>query len=303
VNLAPCPPAAPQNVQCSDPQLGGRLDLSWDAVAEPEVSGYVVLYGTQSGIYPLTKEVGSQALIRLGGLTDGVNYFMVVQAKNSFGLQSAPSAQVQCSSSHGLGWAPPMMVSPIFLSKDAGGTPLLQWNLPALNIWGTPVSSQQCSVYRSSNPNFSPNRSSVSADRIAWVQASSCPGGACTYADSASPAIAFYYVTCQSPAGEESSVEFSPPAHPPYSAFYLEMPTQYTVEWSAVQARMDGNQLVPSYYEIYRGTNPDFQPDAANKSNRVGATTATIFGDIIAPGQTYYYKVMAVDGKGNVGPF
>jgi hypothetical protein len=52
-------------------------------------------------------------------------------------------------------------------------------------------------------------------------------------------------------------------------------------------------------YNVHRGSNPTFQPTAAN---RIGQPTAASFTDTgLAPG-VYYYKVTAQDAAGNVGP-
>ena len=51
-------------------------------------------------------------------------------------------------------------------------------------------------------------------------------------------------------------------------------------------------------YNVHRSTTPGFTPSAAN---RVGQPTGTSFTDT-PPAGTYFYKVTAEDGAGNVGP-
>ena len=51
-------------------------------------------------------------------------------------------------------------------------------------------------------------------------------------------------------------------------------------------------------YNVHRATTPGFTPSAAN---RIAQPTATSYTDT-PPAGTYYYKVTAEDGSGNVGP-
>jgi hypothetical protein len=52
-------------------------------------------------------------------------------------------------------------------------------------------------------------------------------------------------------------------------------------------------------YNVHRSSTPSFAP---NTTNRVGQATSTSFTDSGVPAGTYYYKVTAEDGVGNVGP-
>lgn len=67
------------------------ITLLWDANTEPDVTGYVVSYGTQSGVHGTRLDVGktTSTVLSLGPGT----YFFVVQAY-SIGGTSAPSAEV-----------------------------------------------------------------------------------------------------------------------------------------------------------------------------------------------------------------
>ena len=51
-------------------------------------------------------------------------------------------------------------------------------------------------------------------------------------------------------------------------------------------------------YDVHRGTTPGFTPAAAN---RIAQPTTTTYQDNVAAG-TYYYRVVAADAGGNVGP-
>jgi Fibronectin type III domain len=70
------------------------LTLAWDQSTDPNVAGYVLSWGTQSGVYGSQANVGNQSLVQVGGLADGTNYYFVVSAYNAAGQLSLPSAEV-----------------------------------------------------------------------------------------------------------------------------------------------------------------------------------------------------------------
>jgi len=60
--------------------LSAKTHLSWDANAEPDVIGYKVGYGTVSGSYTNTVDVGNVTEIVIDNLTNNVQYFFAVRA-------------------------------------------------------------------------------------------------------------------------------------------------------------------------------------------------------------------------------
>ena len=85
------------------------VTLRWDANTEPDLDGYRIHYGTESGDYngtgadqgssPITVPIGNLAdsdnpEYALTGLTDGVAYFFVVTAYNDQERESDYSNQV-----------------------------------------------------------------------------------------------------------------------------------------------------------------------------------------------------------------
>ncbi len=70
------------------------LDLAWDANTEPDLSGYYVYYGTQSGIYSYSVDVGNTTSYRLDNLADGVTYYIALTAYDLAGNESNPSGEV-----------------------------------------------------------------------------------------------------------------------------------------------------------------------------------------------------------------
>lgn len=70
------------------------VTLAWDPNTEGDLAGYVVSYGTQSGAYSASIDVGNQTIWATNQLTGGVRYYFVVQAYSSSGLFSGYSNEV-----------------------------------------------------------------------------------------------------------------------------------------------------------------------------------------------------------------
>ncbi|MGK5651386.1 Ig-like domain-containing protein [Brevibacillus formosus] len=87
---------------------------------------------------------------------------------------------------------------------------------------------------------------------------------------------------------------------PPSSVSISPVATSFDYQRIDIQyGRAYDNTEVEEYY-IYRGTNMEFTPDP---SNLAGRTRGLVFRDAgLLPNTTYYYKVAAVDARGNIGP-
>lgn len=70
------------------------VTLAWDANTESDLSGYVVYWGTSSGSYGSSQDVGNVTQYTVNGLEELRTYYFVVRAYNTQGLYSAPSAEV-----------------------------------------------------------------------------------------------------------------------------------------------------------------------------------------------------------------
>ena len=69
------------------------LTLAWDPNPEP-VSGYILYWGSQSGQYTQSLNVGKTTSRTLSGLANNTPYYFIVRAYNSAGMLSAPSVEV-----------------------------------------------------------------------------------------------------------------------------------------------------------------------------------------------------------------
>ena len=70
--------------------------------------------------------------------------------------------------------------------------------------------------------------------------------------------------------------------------------------WAAVTQDVNGATETIGAYRVYRGATPDFVPDKAGGTNRIGTSATTSFTDAGAlSGGDFYYLVTAVDAAGN----
>ena len=82
-------------VACSAvPVAAATVTLSWAPNPEPDIAGYVVHYGTASGQYVSSVDVGNQTAFQFTEPDSGVRYFFVVCAYNLAGAHSGYSAEV-----------------------------------------------------------------------------------------------------------------------------------------------------------------------------------------------------------------
>ncbi len=72
----------------------GSVTISWNANPEADVVGYVVLYGTQSGVYAFSQPVGNVTTATVTNLKDGQTYYFAVRAINKDGLNSPISEEI-----------------------------------------------------------------------------------------------------------------------------------------------------------------------------------------------------------------
>jgi hypothetical protein len=135
----------------------GSVTLAWDPNTEPDFAGYIVLYGTASGVYTNQVDVGNQTTWTLTGLTDGLHYYFTVKAYNQTGFQSAPSTEVDTIV--GVITPPSITAQPqsqsfawgqaVSLSVTATGTAPLsyQWYVGTSGVTSAPIPGAIASTY------------------------------------------------------------------------------------------------------------------------------------------------------------
>ncbi len=88
-----------------------NVSVSWSPNPEANIVGYVVYYGGATGSYTNQARPGKVTATTLK-LAPGATYYFMVTAYNSYGLQSAPSAEVR--------YTVPTVVAPTFSAPAAG---------------------------------------------------------------------------------------------------------------------------------------------------------------------------------------
>jgi hypothetical protein len=87
------------------------VTIGWDE--SDGASGYRLYYGTNSGVYGVTVDVGTNLTAKILGLIPGRTNYFVVTAYSSYGIESIPSAE--------LVYAVPTVITNTILTVDHAG--------------------------------------------------------------------------------------------------------------------------------------------------------------------------------------
>ena len=130
----------------------GSLIATWSANTEPDLAGYLVLYGTESGKYTTEVDVKDTTRYVATDLIDGQEYFFVIKAYDFSGNKSEPSDEV---------------------SATVGGAMLVAFKEDdTIRLIWTPVSdADSYQIFRGDNPYFSPTSAvaTISASKNEFV--------------------------------------------------------------------------------------------------------------------------------------
>ncbi len=276
-------PSAPEGLAAQT--VGTDVSLTWSASEDNVgVTGYDIYRGDKSGFDPSeSAKIGeSTELAFTDEDLDPGTYYYVVVAEDAAGNRS--NASIETSLGHRLVDAiAPTQPSDLAATMSDGNVQL-SWAASTDDIGVTGYR-----VYRGSSADFVPSSSTLLGQTTALA-----------YLDSAVPAGTWYYkVIAQDAAGNVSS---------PASASVAIADDSAPTAPGDVKASVTGSSVTVSWspatdnvavvgYQVHRGDSAGFAPEAGNK---VGASTSTSFTDrSVAPG-TYYYKLTAEDGAGNV---
>ena len=107
--------------------------LGWNPSPSATATGYLVYYGTQSGIYDQVISVSSATQVDVHGLADGVTYYFAVAATNSSGQQSALTPEILYRLPELL---PPPTAPTIQQALPPDGVSLTWPSSPSMNVAG-----------------------------------------------------------------------------------------------------------------------------------------------------------------------
>lgn len=102
---------------------GASVSLAWNPNSETDIGGYVVSYGTASGTYTTSMDVGLVTTFEVANLAGGTTYFLAIRAYNRARQMSQYSAEVSASTP---GNQPPTLQNPGAQRSAAGSAASLQ---------------------------------------------------------------------------------------------------------------------------------------------------------------------------------
>ena len=70
------------------------ITLIWDPNLEPDLEGYKLYYGNETGVYPYVIDVGNMEICTVADLKQGETYYFAATAYNAAGLESSYSNEV-----------------------------------------------------------------------------------------------------------------------------------------------------------------------------------------------------------------
>ncbi|EMG38135.1 fibronectin type III domain-containing protein [Desulfocurvibacter africanus PCS] len=71
-----------------------QITLRWNASPEQDVAGYTVHFGTRSGQYDQSIDVGKAQRATISDLEPGTTYYFTATAYDSYGFASNPSEEI-----------------------------------------------------------------------------------------------------------------------------------------------------------------------------------------------------------------
>jgi hypothetical protein len=293
------PPLAPSGLQVTDTGIGTTLQVSWNPNPEPDIQRYVVSYGTTQGSHPVTINAGLSTSLYLNGLTTGTQYFVVVYAVNTTGIQGSVSPEVSGTPHQFAGIAPPATIKSLLVNLS-GSDILLSWNRVTTNIYGNPTVVDHYNVYRGTTPNFVPSNS---VNRIATVPDSASPGYT-HVGGGAGPGVAYYLVSAEDLEGDASGLGNDLPA----GVTTLQVapspnPGMTRLTWPAVSLTVIGTAARISHYTLYGSPLP-VPRSAIGGSVLIQDNIAGTTLDVpTAATQRFYYNLVVVDERGNLSPY
>jgi hypothetical protein len=310
----PAAPAPPTGLAVTDPGTGSALSVSWNPNAEPDLAGYVLHWGTSSGVYTHSQQYGSGTTSALvGGLALETPYYFALKARNTSGMESGFS-QEAWGKPTGQRYAirPPAMIADLRVTR-AGNDLVLSWTSPATDVAGGPTSLGEFRVYRAQGPedfDWNPQESGRTPIQVVPFFSGQTAYG-CTDAGAVLLADPVTYLVL----AVDAQGNLSPASNPPPSAVMdlrvsKAADGKTLVSFSPVATNIYGQpHLLITHYVLY-----GFAPPMTSSAQHVRppspllAVTLPAHLPACEPGAVYcygasdaplLYTVVAVDNRGN----
>lgn len=298
--LNPNPPPAPTGLLVVDAESGGRLDVSWDPSPDDDILRYVVRYGTAPGVYDAQRDAGKLTSLVLTGLQNGVMYYLVVEATNTSGRTSLPSAERTGRPTFVQGLKAPAFIGDLRVSKS-GSDAVLTWSPVTTDVYGKPETVAYYEVFRGTTVQFVPgpgNRVSPAAwTAVTWTDTGALGPGKPNY---------YYLVRAVDTEGNAGGLGRSlPDGISDLSVSRAAVVAgNLVLSWSPVTRVVnDATPTVVERYELYGTATPFTMEQLRDGAVPVLASTSGTSLEITPAAESRYYRVVAVDSRGNRSPY
>jgi hypothetical protein len=303
VPLNPSAPASPSGLTVVDPEAGGRLNLSWNANVEPDLSFYTIHYGTSPGAYTTHVNNAKGTTASVYGLINGVRYYFAITATNTSNNTSPNSVEQNGVPSWVRGLKSPQVIGDLRLAKS-GSDIVVSWSPVTTTIYGKAATIGKYEVYRGTTQTFVPAPANlISAPTLtgtSFTDVGALAGGANYY----------YLVRAVDTQGNGSGLGNQLPMGIDFMtlAKSTTTPGNVVLTWPAVTTAFSstgapGTPLAINHYEIYARSTPFTRADIRDSVIQLLASISGVSIELTPPAGTQYYSVVAVDARGNKSPF
>lgn len=305
--LNPNPPAPPTGVVVTDPETGGKLDISWNPNSESDLKNYTVHWGTSPGVYTNSENAGKKTSHTITGLSNGTTYYVAVTATNTSNKTSGYSEEKTGVPTVVQGIKSPGFISDLRLDKS-GADIVLSWSAVTKDIYGKSESVARYEIFRGTTPTFVPDL----ANKIGETASTSFTDLGALGSGKAS---SYYLVRAVDADGNAGGLG----RQLPDGIADLRVdesqttPGNLVLSWTAVNDTFHpsgtGGPTIIDHYEVYAKSTPfpreqicDLAEAGCSGLAPIVTTTATSV-EIAPPAASQYYSVIAVDNRGNKSPF
>lgn len=129
------------SLTCASSANAATLTVLWDPSPGSNVAGYIVYWGTQSGVHGTSLDVGNQLTAHVTGLADSTAYYFVVRAYDAAGMMSDPSVEATGNTAAAGIPSAPAISCPLPTGTSTNGGPVAVTFQPSLSGGASPVTA------------------------------------------------------------------------------------------------------------------------------------------------------------------